>query len=150
MMTRAAKALLAALALLAPQMALAADLTRPAVIEKRVVVEDPDLPNCFSPKVFDEMSDAFESKEKEYWKSNLVLLSFLNAEELGYRPWGASFIPRRFCQAETRVSDGTVRSVFYSIGKDTGTLGVKFGVEFCVIGLDRNLAYAPNCRMAQP
>lgn len=148
MMTRAARALLAATALLTAQAAMAADLG--VVVEERRVVDDGKLPVCFSPKVFDEISDAFESKEKTYWNSNLVLLSFAQPRELGYRPWGAQFIPRRFCAAETRVSDGTQRTVYYAIGQDIGTLGVKWGVEWCVNGLDRNFAFAPGCRMAQP
>jgi hypothetical protein len=25
-----------------------------------------------------------------------------------------------------------------------------WGVEWCVVGLDRNMAYNPNCQMARP
>ena len=148
MMTRAATALLAATAFLVPPLASAADLD--TVVVERRVVDDGKLPQCFSPKVFDEISEAFEQKEKTYWNSRLVLLSFAQPRELGYRPWGASFIPRRFCSAETRISNGTHQTVYYAIGQDIGTLGVKWGVEWCVTGLDRNFAFAPGCRMAQP
>ncbi|MGQ4273292.1 hypothetical protein [Terrihabitans sp. B22-R8] len=150
MMTRAAQALFVALALLSANVAMAADYAAPAVTERRVLVDDARLPPCFSPKVFNEIADSFESKERTYWHSGLVLLAFAEPRELGYRSWGPEFIPRRFCAADTRLNDGSQRTVFYSIGKDTGTLGVKWGVEWCVTGVDRNLAFAPNCRMAQP
>jgi hypothetical protein len=38
----------------------------------------------------------------------------------------------------------------YSIQETTGWLGIGWGVEWCVAGLDRNWAYNPACRMAQP
>ena len=38
----------------------------------------------------------------------------------------------------------------YSINEDLGIIGFGFGVEWCVGGLDRNDAYAPNCKMARP
>jgi hypothetical protein len=117
---------------------------------ERVVIEHQLVPQCFDSKVFDTIAKAFEQKERQYWNSSLVLLAFGDARELAYRPWSASHIPRRFCEAQTRTSDGTQRSVFYSIGYGTGTLGVSWGVEWCVNGLDRNLSYAPGCRMAQP
>jgi hypothetical protein len=29
-------------------------------------------------------------------------------------------------------------------------IGIDWGVNFCVVGLDRNDAYGPQCRAAQP
>ena len=40
--------------------------------------------------------------------------------------------------------------VHYSISETGGWLGVGWGVEWCVVGLDRNWAYNPSCRMARP
>jgi hypothetical protein len=40
--------------------------------------------------------------------------------------------------------------VYYSIGSNTGFAGATWGVEWCVVGYDRNFAYAPRCRMARP
>jgi hypothetical protein len=31
-----------------------------------------------------------------------------------------------------------------------GMIGMDWGVNFCVIGLDRNWAYEPHCRAAKP
>jgi hypothetical protein len=38
----------------------------------------------------------------------------------------------------------------YSIAEDLGVIGVTWGVEWCITGLDRNFAYAPACKMAEP
>jgi hypothetical protein len=48
------------------------------------------------------------------------------------------------------VSDGKVRTVNYSLIEDGGLAGYLDGVEFCVVGLDRNWAYNPRCRAAGP
>jgi len=48
------------------------------------------------------------------------------------------------------VSDGRKHAVYYSIGEDTGMIGASWGVEWCVVGLDRNWAYNPRCKMARP
>ena len=47
-------------------------------------------------------------------------------------------------------SDGTTHVVNYWIGEDTGFIGASWGVEWCVVGLDRNWAYNPRCKMAKP
>jgi hypothetical protein len=49
-----------------------------------------------------------------------------------------------------RISDGSNHTLHYSIGEDTGMIGSTWGVEWCVVGLDRNWAYNPACKMAQP
>jgi hypothetical protein len=50
------------------------------------------------------------------------------------------------------ISDGRPRQVHYSIIEDGGFAGTGFssGVEWCVVGLDRNWAYGRNCRAARP
>jgi probable HAF family extracellular repeat protein len=69
-------------------------------------------------------------------------------------------IPRRFCIGKVHINDGTARRINYSIAEDTGIIGATWGVEWCVVGLDRNWAYAspttppgqtaPACREAGP
>jgi hypothetical protein len=48
------------------------------------------------------------------------------------------------------VSDGREHAVHYWIGEDTSMLGMGPGVEWCVVGLDRDWAYNPACRAAKP
>ena len=46
--------------------------------------------------------------------------------------------------------DGVRRPVHYSIAEDLGAIGATWGVEWCVVGLDRNWAYNPLCKIAGP
>jgi FAD/FMN-containing dehydrogenase len=70
--------------------------------------------------------------------------------EAAFRPWDAQAIPRRFCSGVARISDGRKHVVHYSILETSVWLGVSWGFEWCVVGLDRNWAYNPSCRMARP
>jgi hypothetical protein len=92
----------------------------------------------------------FRLKEGRFWASNLYIVSFEDVKEDVSRPWIEGTIPRRFCNAVANVSDGLKHKVYYSIGEDTGMIGMKWGVEWCVDGLDRNWAYNPHCKMARP
>jgi len=48
------------------------------------------------------------------------------------------------------VSDGHRRPVYYSIVEDGGMIGANWDVTWCVVGIDRNWAYNPLCKMARP
>ncbi len=96
------------------------------------------------------VSSRFAEKESRFWNSDLQILGYEHVRETAYRPWAADTIPRRYCTARALVSDGRRHTVYYSIGEDTGFLGASWGVDFCVVGLDRNMAYNPGCKMARP
>ena len=96
------------------------------------------------------IASRFAQKEGQYWNSNLQILDFERVREIAYRPWAKGTIPRRFCSALAIVSDGRKHRVNYWIGEDTGMIGMTWGVEWCVVGLDRNWAYNHGCKMARP
>ena len=96
------------------------------------------------------IASRFASKESRFWNSNLQIVDFERVHETAFRPWAQNTIPRRFCSALALVSDGRKRPVYYWIGEDTGYLGATWGVEWCVVGLDRNWAFNPVCKMARP
>jgi hypothetical protein len=108
------------------------------------------VPLCDDPGVLREISAKFAHKETEYWTSNLEILGIDRVREAAFRPWSAQTIPRRFCSGVARISDGRRHVVRYSIAETSGWLGVSWGVEWCVVGLDRNWAYNPTCLMARP
>lgn len=131
-------------------------LAGPALARDQVPAETRDLPwhgvlpACTDPFVLAKVTTHFAQKEAEYWNSALTIAGYQHVQPIAYRPWGLDYIPRRFCEAKAYMSDGQWRTVYYSIREDLGTIGIKWGVEFCVVGLDRNWAYAPYCKMAQP
>jgi hypothetical protein len=92
----------------------------------------------------------FWEKESQYWNSNLKITAYGPIRETAFRPWQSDNIPRRYCSVEAMLNDGKVRTVHYSIIEDGGFAGYGQGVEWCVTGLDRNWAYNPRCKAAQP
>ena len=106
------------------------------------------LPPCEAG--LDWIASRFAQKEGRFWSSNLQILGFDRVRETAFRPWAPQTIPRRFCTAVAQVSDGRQHTVHYSIVEDGNMIGMFWGVEWCVVGLDRNWAYNPACKMAQP
>jgi hypothetical protein len=92
----------------------------------------------------------FSQKEGRFWNSDLQILGFDRVRETAFRPWAPQTVPRRYCTAVAAVSDGRHHTVHYSIIEDGGIIGMNWGVEWCVVGLDRNWAYNPACKMARP
>jgi hypothetical protein len=96
------------------------------------------------------ITSQFSEKESTFWNSSLQITGYGQIRETAFRPWQSDNIPRRYCSAEAMLSDGKVRTVHYSIIEDGGFAGFGQGVEWCVVGLDRNWAYNPRCRGARP
>jgi hypothetical protein len=108
------------------------------------------LPACDNPLALAKIDIHFAVKEIRFWNPTLFISQFGETREVAYRPWGDYAIPRRFCVAKTLLSDGTETVTYYSIGEDLEFAGASWGVEWCVLGADRNMAYSPRCKMAQP
>ena len=111
---------------------------------------DSQLPACDDSSALSTIQKRFSSKEGRFWNSDLQIVGFGRVREIAFRPWAPETIPRRFCTALANVSDGRQHTVNYSIGEDAGMIGMTWGVEWCVVGLDRNWAYNPACKMARP
>jgi hypothetical protein len=109
-----------------------------------------DVPLCDESGPLDRIQHGFHVKEDRFWKSDLRIVDFKNIHEIALRPWVSGTIPRRFCRADALVSDGSKRPVYYSIIEDGGLISMTYGVEWCVVGLDRNWAYNPACKEAKP
>ena len=121
-----------------------------------VPAENRDLPYsgllkvCEDPDAVGYIQGAFAARELEYWHSGLTIVGFRDVREIGFRSNGLDYIPRRYCQARAVMSDNKVRSVSYEITEAGGSVGFTDNVVWCVVGLDRNDAFAPGCREAQP
>ena len=108
------------------------------------------LPPCDYPAALNKIASRFNQKENMYWNTDLQIVGFDKIRETEFRPWAANTIPRRFCSGIVEVTDGRRHTIHYSIGEDTGMIGADWGVEWCVVGLDRNWSYNPACKMARP
>jgi hypothetical protein len=108
------------------------------------------LPPCDAQAALGKIASRFGDKEHAYWNSKLTVAGFDQVREVAYRPWAANTIPRRFCSAVVYISDGSKHMLHYAIAEDSGMIGGTWGVEWCVVGLDRNWAYNPACSLAEP
>ncbi|MEW6435822.1 MAG: hypothetical protein AB1508_01475 [Pseudomonadota bacterium] len=108
------------------------------------------LPACADPGVFQRIRSLFHDRETEFWKSGLEIVNLGEVRETGFRSEGLDYIPRRYCEGRVYLNNQSVRPVTYSIVEDAGFIGFSYDVEWCVAGLDRNLAYGGYCRDARP
>jgi len=109
-----------------------------------------DMPACDYAPALDRIIDNFQSKEARFWNSQLQIVGIENIRQTAYLPWAAQSIPRRFCSGTALINDGRRRAIYYSIASGSGMIGMGWGVNFCVVGLDRNWSYNPGCRAAKP
>lgn len=109
-----------------------------------------NIPACDSGWALGAIQLRFSGKEFAFWNSRLGIVKFDDVQETANRPWAQDTIPRRFCTARALLSDGIWRPVHYLIGEDLGMIGATWDVEWCVVGLDRNWASNPACRMMRP
>ena len=131
---------------------------RPIVpAEKRIIPWHADLPSCDNPAVLERLSSRFAAKETEYWHSDLQIVSYDRIGAYAYRANGRDYIPRRYCGARALLSNGKRHWTVYTIGEELGIIGFafgladyKFGLDWCVEGLDRGWAYGPNCAALRP
>lgn len=108
------------------------------------------LQPCDDPGILDQIAIDFAHRELEFWNSSLTISGFERIVEVGYRLNGQAYIPRRYCQAEARFSDGLRRHVVFNISASTAFLGLGSGVVWCIQGIDHNHAFTPNCRSLGP
>ncbi len=118
--------------------------------ERREIPYDSRIPACDNPSVLFDIADRFAKREDRFWNSSLTIVSYEGLRQTSWRPWGLDYIPRRFCSGTVLVSDGVKRRIDFSVREDLGAIGLTWGTEWCIQGLDRNYAFAPGCKQARP
>jgi len=108
------------------------------------------MPPCDYPPALNRIMGDFRTKEIRFWNSELQIVGIEHIHQTADLVWAAQSIPRRFCSGTALINDGARHPIYYSIAEDTGTIGLDWGVNFCVVGLDRSMAYGPACRAARP
>ncbi|CAH1673529.1 conserved exported hypothetical protein [Hyphomicrobiales bacterium] len=117
--------------------------------EERIIPMNGNIPACEDPAVLGELTSWFNSREEKFW-GPLRAVTYDRIAQIGFRPWGDDLIPRRFCTGRILLNDGSFHRVDYSVRERLGLFGLTWNVNWCVSGLDRNRAYAPDCQMARP
>ena len=131
---------------------------RPIVpAETRIIPWHADLPACDNPAVLERMSARFEEKESKFWHSTLTIVSYDRVGQYGLRSNGRDYIPRRYCSGRALMNNGKRYWATYTIGEELGIIGFgfglpdyKFGLDWCIAGLDRNWTYGAGCTAVRP
>jgi hypothetical protein len=133
--------------------------------ERRTYPYDAQIPQCADPSVTARLAEYFHLRESTYWNSGLTIRAFDKLREIGWRPNGLEFIPRRYCHGRVHTSDGHIRPITYSIIEDATVVGMQgslgplrlvwptpstFGLDWCIQGLERNRSHGGDCRAARP
>ena len=108
------------------------------------------LPSCDAEAALDKISSRFTMKENDFWNSDLKIVEFDRSARPRSGPGPATPSRAGSAAGSSLISDGRGDRVHYSIVEDAGMIGMTWGVEWCVVGLDRNWAYNPACKMARP
>ncbi len=116
------------------------------------------VPACDDPAVLSNIVGRFADTENLYWGGVHAIEGYERIREIGFRSNGIDYIPRRYCVARALIVDPRApppqapkaHTTVYSVGSSEGPLGMMWGVEWCVVGFDRELAYAPACYVLRP
>ncbi|MFG1418093.1 hypothetical protein V5F38_16515 [Xanthobacter sp. V0B-10] len=109
-----------------------------------------NVPACDEQAALGLIAQRFGETEQRFWSSNLTITQFERLSEIAFRPWGPEYLPRRYCHGTVYTSDARKRQIYYAIVESGGPIGATWGVEWCIVGLDREYAFAPSCKMIQP
>ncbi len=105
---------------------------------------------CDDHGVLNRIMSVFRTTQNAYWGRDLQLVGFDRILELSLRGNGTEYIPRRYCIARAHLSDSSVHTIIYNIIEGQGIIGFDAGVEYCVVGLNQELAFAPACSTLRP
>ena len=110
-----------------------------------------EIPACDFPKVESKIKKRFRRHtDPNVLERGLILEAFENISEARFDIGNPSPLARRYCQASAVFNDERSRKIYYFIEEQTGFVGIKWNVEFCVKGLDPWRVYDGWCRVARP
>lgn len=109
-----------------------------------------DGPPCDKPEVLKRIHRYFDETETAYWHTGVKMAQIVHVRETAFRDWDPPIIARRYCSATAYLTDGRRYELVYWLRSEQGFAGVGWGVQYCLVGRDRDFAYAPACKMLRP
>ena len=127
-------------------------------VEARWAPFSANLPVCDDPAVLSTITSRFGETENTYWGGRYGIDGIEQVREIGFRANGLAYLPRRYCVARAAIVDpippnpkpSTPHTVVYNVTAALGVIGFTWGVEWCVVGFDREHAYEPACAALRP
>ena len=106
----------------------------------------PSFPQCHDVKVLGKIVERFNWAEENTWKRGFFLQDIERVRERVVQNHPDRLIPRRYCRAHARLTNGRHPTLFFLIEGGQGFAGNSFNVEFCLNGYDRWNEYNGSCR----
>jgi hypothetical protein len=120
----------------------AADLPERVVIRAPIQATDP----CADLDVLAAIMDRFAFAEQRTWHRGFVMASLGNGRSSNHPFYQPGLIRRDYCRADSVMTNGTRRPVFYTIEYGQGFASIGNYVDFCVAGLDPWHVHDEACR----
>jgi hypothetical protein len=135
--------LVAALAFLCMFTAAAPAADAPTYVAPAVLVPDSA---CANGRVLDRIMERFAWAERNTWRRGFVIEALENPRPSGHPYAEPGIIERSFCMADSLMTDGQFRTVYYAIESGVGFASIGDYVDFCVLGLDPWHVHDGACR----
>lgn len=132
---------------LAIAIGLSAMLATPAARAGELRLPDPN-DYCATPQVIERVKKKVDHKFRGYTETKLFLIEIIDPVEHHARDRDETHtVQRKWCHAKARMSDRTVRDMWYLIEKPWGFAGIPLlaSAEFCIVGLDPWKVYGKDC-----
>jgi hypothetical protein len=120
----------------------AADLPGPIAIRAPIQAENP----CADANVLGRIAERFAWAERNTWHRGFVMASLANGRYSGHPFFEPGLIRRDYCVADSLMTDGSSRTVYYAIEYGVGFASIGHYVDFCVLGLDPWHVHDEACR----
>jgi hypothetical protein len=147
-MIRSGLAVLVALFLFAPtQPVTAADATFYSSPHRAAPWKGPD---CDAPEVLGRIVARFARTEAAYWHTGVRMAGIVGARQAAFRDRNPMLTAIRYCTATAYLTDGARHDLVFWLRSEQGFAGMGWGVEYCLVGRDRHMSHAPQCRMLRP
>ena len=112
-----------------------------------VPVPDPN-DYCATPKIIENLKRDVDHKFRGYTNTKLFLVEVIDPVETYSRERDETHkVDRKWCHAKARMTDRTIRDLWYILEKPWGLAGTPMfsSTEFCIVGLDPWKIYGKDC-----
>ena len=104
---------------------------------------------CQNSGVLGRIMERFAWAERHTWQRGFVMASLYNARLSGHPFFEPGLIERTYCMADSVMTNGETRTVYYAIEFGQGFASLGNYVDFCVLGLDPWRVHDAGCRTVQ-
>lgn len=101
---------------------------------------------CSDSSALVHIQNRFAWAERNTWHRGFVMASIGNPRPSGHHYTEPGYVLRDYCMADSVMTNGDARPVYYVIEHGLGFAGLGRDIDFCVPGLDRWHVHDGDCR----